>query len=584
MSREKVRFCIKIPIFLLAGAILIILSAQASQSSSEEIFKAAAEGDLVKVKALVEKDPELVKARDEEESTPLHGAAAAGHLDIVEYLLSKGADIDARNNANQNPLFYAAYNGKAAIVNLLLDKGADFKDRDRYGRTVLHYPVREGHKDAAEILVNKGMDITVQDGMGVSPLQFAIQGGQTEIMDVFIASKALDVTSDTGSKALHLAAAQGQKEIVDLLIAKGAGIRTKDDMEATLLHNAAIGGLSELVRQLLKGGIDVNAQDARGRTPLHYAVKQGSIDIVKHLVESGADLNIKGKDERTALHIAEDWGYKEIIELLETKGAAKVPRSVPKNPEKPWVGVTYISNDGFLIMSKTKNIVVDSLIKNPYGYSDTPDKVFDDMVNARPPFERIDLLLFSHAHRDHFEPEMAAKVLTGHPETILVGNEIVYKELKEAAGDDFPKISAQIRNINPEWGTIVDESINGVDIKIFPVNHGMPERPYVTLAFILDMDGIKVLHMGDIYAPSNEEYFKTFQLQMLDIDVAFIDPFFLLDKVGQQMAKEFIQPKQIIPMHIREYEIERYARALNNLYTNINVFRECLEKKIFEDR
>ena len=112
----------------------------------------------------------------------------------------------------------------------------------------------------------------------------------------------------------------------------------------------------------------------------------------------------------------------------------------------------------------------------------------------------------------------------------------------------------------------------------------MPERPYVTLAYLLDMDGTGVLHMGDIYAPSNEEYFRTFQLQKLDIDVAFIDPFFLLDKVGQQMAKEFIQPKQIVPMHMREHEIEKYARALKKSYINVNVFRECLEKKIFEEK
>lgn len=582
MIQHKTRIFVNTAVFLFLAS-LFIINSQAFQASSEEIFKAAAEGDLAKVQALIEKNPELVKARDEEASTPLHGAAAAGHIEIVEYLLSKGADIDARNNANQNPLLYAAYNGRAPVVRLLLDKGADFKQPDRYGRTILHYPVREGHRDVVEILMKNGMDIMVEDGMAVSPLRYAVEGGHADIIDVFAASKALDVRGNTGRIALHLAAAQGQKDIVDLLIKKGASIHTKDDMGATLLHNAAIGRLSELSRRLIEEGAPLNERDARGRTPLHYAAKQGSLDIVKLMAENGAELDIKGKDERTPLHIAEDWGFQPIAELLEAAGAAKLPRMAPKNFEKPWVDITYISNDGFLITSKTKKIVVDSLIDNPWGYSNTPDKVFADMVSARPPFERIDLLLFSHAHRDHFEPEMAVKVLKGHPETILVGNEIVCKELKEAAGDDFPQISQQVKNINPDWGRIVAETINGVNLKIFPVNHGMPERPYVTLAFILDMNGINVLHMGDIYAPSNEEYFKTFQLQNMDIDVAFIDPFFLLDKIGQQMAKEFIQPKQIIPMHMRDHEIEKYARALANFYTNINVFRESLEKKIFQD-
>jgi ankyrin repeat protein/L-ascorbate metabolism protein UlaG (beta-lactamase superfamily) len=582
MFRGKNKTPAKIAIILFLAAVFFLYS-PAFQAPPEEIFKAAAEGDLAKVRELVEKDPELVNVRSEEESTPLHGAAAAGHLAIVEFLLSKGADIDARNSANQNPLFYAAYNGKADVVSLLLDKGADFKETDRYGRTVLHYPVREGYKDVVEILAGKGMDITAEDGMGISPLRFAVEGGHAGIMQVFIDSKALDVEGDTGIKALHLAAQLGQNEIVDLLIARGASITTKNDSGATLLHNAAIGRLLELSRRLIEGGAPLNERDARGRTPLHYAAKQGSVDIVGLLIKKGADPNIKGNDERTALHIAEDWGFKEIIQTLKAGGAAEVPRLAPKNPENPWVDITYISNDGFLIASETQKILVDSLIKNPWGYSDTPAKVFDDMVNARPPFEHIDLLLFSHAHRDHFEPEMAVKVLMGHPETILVGNEIVFKELKEAAGDDYSKISSQVKNVNPQWGTIVEETLKGVDFQIFPVNHSTPDRPYMTLAFILDMRGIKVLHMGDIYAQSNEEYFRTLQLQKHKIDVAFIDPFFLLDKTGRQLTEEFIQPEEIIPMHMRDYEIEKYVGFLKNIYTNINVFRECLEKKIFED-
>ncbi len=567
----------------LSGIILLVLPLFSLQTSHDEIFEAAKQGDLAKIQALVGKNPDLVNAKDQEQSTPLHSAAAAGRLKIVEYLIEKGADVNAWNNAHQNPLLYAAYHGRSEIVCLLLEKGAEYSEQDIYGRNVLHYPSREGHPEVVEILVKKGLDINQEDRGGVTPLRFAIERGHTEIIDIFITLKALDVDGELGRKSLHLAAANGHKNVADLLIAKGASIQTKDDEAGNLLHNAATGGLLELSHRLIKEGIEINEQDNRGKTPLHYAIREGHREIVELLIENEAELNIKGKDERTPLHIAEDWGRKEIIDLLLAKGAVKSPRLEPKNPDQSWVGITYIANEGFLISSKTKNILVDALFKNPYGYQDTPDEILEKMALSQPPFDRIDLMLFSHAHRDHFEPNVALKVLMSHPETIFVSNEAVCKELKEAAGEGYAKISPRVKNINPEWGTIVQETFGGMDLKIFPVNHSTPDRPYMTLAYILDMDGTKVLHLGDIYPPANEEYFRTFQLQKENIAIAFIDPFFLLDETGKQMAADFIQPKQIIPMHMRPNEIGRYSRDLNKLYPNINVFWESMEKKLFEE-
>lgn len=146
MKIKKLRRPIMKWVPILAGIILFIFYIQALSAPADDIHEAAKQGDLTKVKTLLEKDPELIDAKDENGETPLFRASESGHKDIVEYLIVKGAQVNAQNNANQNALFYAAYYGQPEIVNLLLSKGADFKGVDRYGRSPLHYPAREGQK------------------------------------------------------------------------------------------------------------------------------------------------------------------------------------------------------------------------------------------------------------------------------------------------------------------------------------------------------------------------------------------------------------------------------------------------------
>ena len=70
------------------------------------IFDVAGAGDLEKVKALLKDHPELVFCREKEDEalvtdtqacTPLYIAAKYNHIDIVEFLLAKGAEVNARN-------------------------------------------------------------------------------------------------------------------------------------------------------------------------------------------------------------------------------------------------------------------------------------------------------------------------------------------------------------------------------------------------------------------------------------------------------------------------------------------------------
>jgi len=60
---------------------------------------------------------------DDFEETLLHYAARRGHTDIVKYLISKGADINATDRYHNVPLQVAARSGNIGIAKLLLDAG-----------------------------------------------------------------------------------------------------------------------------------------------------------------------------------------------------------------------------------------------------------------------------------------------------------------------------------------------------------------------------------------------------------------------------------------------------------------------------
>ena len=58
-------------------------------------------------------------------STPLMEAAQEGHVNIVKFLIDRGALINAVTNPGDTALTYACANGHTHIADILLQCGAD---------------------------------------------------------------------------------------------------------------------------------------------------------------------------------------------------------------------------------------------------------------------------------------------------------------------------------------------------------------------------------------------------------------------------------------------------------------------------
>eukprot|EP00735_Rhodelphis_limneticus_P011925 TRINITY_DN508_c0_g1::TRINITY_DN508_c0_g1_i1::g.10588::m.10588 TRINITY_DN508_c0_g1::TRINITY_DN508_c0_g1_i1::g.10588 ORF type:complete len:140 (+),score=5.49,sp/Q2QLB3/CTTB2_PLEMO/40.34/3e-20,Ank_2/PF12796.2/1.2e-22,Ank_2/PF12796.2/0.033,Ank/PF00023.25/34,Ank/PF00023.25/8.2e-08,Ank/PF00023.25/7.8e-08,Ank/PF00023.25/0.051,Ank_4/PF13637.1/3e-06,Ank_4/PF13637.1/2.9e-09,Ank_4/PF13637.1/0.00017,Ank_5/PF13857.1/35,Ank_5/PF13857.1/2.3e-06,Ank_5/PF13857.1/1.2e-11,Ank_3/PF13606.1/14,Ank_3/PF13606.1/9.2e-0 len=117
-----------------------------------ELIAAAAHGDLTTVKKLIEDEMIDVDLCDLSDRTPLMGAARNGHSQIVAYLLSKDAKINAKDVDHFTALAYAAFNGHAECVHVLLQYGADYTIHTFSGETPLQIALAQGHKTCAKLL------------------------------------------------------------------------------------------------------------------------------------------------------------------------------------------------------------------------------------------------------------------------------------------------------------------------------------------------------------------------------------------------------------------------------------------------
>eukprot|EP01117_Protostelium_nocturnum_P010683 TRINITY_DN3846_c0_g1_i1.p1 TRINITY_DN3846_c0_g1~~TRINITY_DN3846_c0_g1_i1.p1 ORF type:complete len:119 (-),score=51.98 TRINITY_DN3846_c0_g1_i1:232-588(-) len=102
---------------------------------SEDFAWAVKTGDLDRVKEFVEKEKLSVKTTDGNQRTPLHWAADFNQVSVIEYLLSKGADVNAKDKYGITPLLAAVYEDKANAVKVLLANKADASVKGPDGQT-----------------------------------------------------------------------------------------------------------------------------------------------------------------------------------------------------------------------------------------------------------------------------------------------------------------------------------------------------------------------------------------------------------------------------------------------------------------
>lgn len=100
------------------------------------------------------------------------------------------------------------------------------------------------------------------------------------------------------------------------------------------------------------------------------------------------------------------------------------------------VEVILMANEGVLLRGGGRAVLVDGCVLEPHSiYAAVPEEVWRRLLTGEPPFERLDLVLVSHAHRDHFQVEAARELLLARKEAAWV----VHREVADLLAQGWPR-------------------------------------------------------------------------------------------------------------------------------------------------
>jgi uncharacterized protein len=151
------------------------------------LHELAREGDTLTAELLSEAGADTDLA-DGQGRRPLHEAAMSGHTEMIAFLLSHGAAIDAPIQPfGHTALFLAVERGRFEAARLLLSRGASLGVTDRLsGHGLLHMAAAKDDMRLAGLLIAAGIDVFREDRRGLTARDYAAKYNHAELERILL--------------------------------------------------------------------------------------------------------------------------------------------------------------------------------------------------------------------------------------------------------------------------------------------------------------------------------------------------------------------------------------------------------------
>lgn len=339
------------------------------------LFWAASRGNIEVMEYLLSKGAKT-SIIDSHGATVLNFAASGGQQDtkVYDLLISKGYDLKKGvNSEGANALLLVSASAKDfKLIDYFVSKGLDIKSTDTKGNTAFNYAARTGNIQMLKALVEKGVKFND------NAMLMAAQGGRgtANTLELFNYLESLkinpSVIGSNGENVLHaIARKPNQAEIIKHFISKGVDINKADnDGNTPFMNAAATNNDIELITSLCASVKNINQTNKKGLSALTMAVRGNTIDVVNLLTSKGADVNIvDALGDNLIAHVIDAYNPQRVeafeakLKFLQEKG---LQVNTPQKNGNTLYHLVLAKND-FDLLKRIESFKVDVNSKNKEG-------------------------------------------------------------------------------------------------------------------------------------------------------------------------------------------------------------------------
>ena len=255
------------------------------------------------------------------------------NFEMVDYLLSKGASLEAKDDDGSGLFYYTARRGNIAMMDMLIEKGLDYKGANDLGANAIIAAAQGGRRanglEVFQYLEDKGVQVNVTTSDGTTPLT-AIAGrtNDPEVIRYFM-EKGVDINQadNEGNTPLMMAASRGDLKIVELIESKSSTLNAVNTQGQSALTKAVETNSATVVEYLIDQGAKSGIADADGNTLAYYLVQsynprnvedfESKIEILK---SEGINFGHKQSKGNTLLHLAAEENNEYLVEKMIALG------------------------------------------------------------------------------------------------------------------------------------------------------------------------------------------------------------------------------------------------------------------------